>query len=246
MNRRSRVVGPSAPTCGPWCAGLRAALRTTILSVFSVGVCVALTGCASTSVESHGHALPHALCTSESDTMGLTVAWTTRWRPDQKEPSDRAAAALRGIERYVHAMSCFRETAIRIIKVQADPATLSAAEVLARLKGDRSDRVVLVVVRELGPHLRIGLPQVIAGGTEVQLDVRVIDRQTATEIAGGQVRWQRGGPFYLRGTGQLDQDLGQALAAALGSPTSRSGAPAPVHQLAPVPTTRPSHLPPPP
>lgn len=210
-----------------------------------MAACLGLSGCASTSFEPQGHGLPLELCDAQSHDLALTVAWTTRWRPDQKEPAARNAAALRGIERHVQSLSCFRESAIRVFKSPTDPSALSVGEVLSRLRGDRSERVVVLVIRELGPHLRLGLPWLIEGGTEVQFDVRVIDRRQATELASGRVRWQQRGPFHLRGTGDLDQDLSSALTQALGTFDRPRGSLAPVHQASPPSSDLPHRHPPP-
>ncbi len=82
---------------------------------------------------------------------------------------------------------------------------------MARAQGDAPDQVVLLVVRELGPKLIIGIPWLIEGGTEVIVESRVADGHTGAALASLRTHWQQGGPFYIKGVKTLDQDMQTVL-----------------------------------
>ena len=79
----------------------------------------------------------------------------------------------------------------------------------------QAERVVLVLVRELGPRLLIGLPVLVEGGTEVLVEVRVLDPVGSKVLADARTQWRNGGTFVIKGTKSLDTDMSSALAAAL-------------------------------
>jgi hypothetical protein len=91
----------------------------------------------------------------------------------------------------------------------------SDAELLRLAGASVPDRIVFIVVRELGPKLVIGIPAIVEGGTEVLIDVRVLDVRGARSLAEVRTHWQNGGTFVIKGVKSLDQDVGSALAAAL-------------------------------
>ena len=68
------------------------------LAALSLAATGSLLACASTTVEITGDALKQPICQPGSAPLTAAVLWTTRWRPDQKEPALREAAALRGIQ----------------------------------------------------------------------------------------------------------------------------------------------------
>lgn len=83
------------------------------------------------------------------------------------------------------------------------------------------ERVLLIVVRELGPRLPVGLPTIVEGGTEVLVDVRVLGPRSPAPLAETRTLWRNGGVFVLKGTRTLDTDLSAALRATLVSPAGR-------------------------
>jgi hypothetical protein len=170
----------------------------------------ALLGCASTTVETSGAGMREPLCHDGSVKRSALVYWRPQWRPDQKEPALREAAAQRGIERFFGDLSCIADIRRHSGEIPSD------AELL-RLAGGAPapDRVVLIVVRELGPKLVIGIPAIVEGGTEVLIDVRVLDVRGARSLADVRTHWQNGGTFVIKGANSLDQDMSAALAAAL-------------------------------
>jgi hypothetical protein len=61
----------------------------------------------------------------------------------------------------------------------------------------------------------IGIPVILKGGTEVIIDVRVFNVQTAVSLADAQTHWQNGGTFVLKGVKSLPEDMRAALRATL-------------------------------
>ncbi|HEY1287741.1 MAG TPA: hypothetical protein VGF58_05395 [Burkholderiales bacterium] len=178
---------------------------------------MALTGCASTKVETTGKALQKPLCKSDGSRVAALVYWGPQWRPDQKEPERREVAALRGIESFIANSECLARVDVRRLpggstaEVPPDEALLEQASAAAA----RADKVLVIVVRELGPVLRIGIPWIVEGGTEVVLEVRLLDVPTSSAQANARTHWWNGGTFVIKGVGSLDRDMSAALAAAL-------------------------------
>lgn len=174
-----------------------------------------LTGCAATQVQSTGELLRGPLCQRGSTPVSAQIYWAPQWRADQKEPMRREAAALRGIQDFVARTDCL---AVRGIHRLSASQPLSNDAELQRLPGsgpDAPDLLLLVVVRELGPRLEIGLPWVLEGGTEASIEVRVVDTRTSTRLAHAQTLWRNGGRWVIKGVGTLDRDMSAALTATL-------------------------------
>jgi hypothetical protein len=188
------------------------------LKILAFGLlCVALLGCASTKVETTGSALREPLCQAGTGKLSALVYWGPRWRPDQKEPALREAAAQRGIEDFFAGASCIASVDIRRLPGEGLAEVPSDAQLLgsATKATPAADRVLVIVVRELGPVLRIGLPVLVEGGTEVVLEVRILDVRTATSMANARTHWQNGGTFVVKGVQSLEQDMSAALGAVL-------------------------------
>lgn len=193
----------------------------------------ALSGCASTTIDVTGQTLKAPLCGSASASASTSVAvlWGPLWRSDQKEPPLREAAALKGIQQFFATQRCLKDVAIQRIAIPAQAEPLSDAALLDMAKAltPHADKVILIVVRELGPKLRIGLPTLVEGGTEVVVEVRVVDAQRQAHPAQAQflaqVHWQKGGPFYVKGVKSLDQDMQAALASVFVAPFATSHPP---------------------
>jgi hypothetical protein len=190
------------------------------------GACT-LAACATTRVETSGTVLREPLCGVGGKPLSALVYWGPQWRPDQKEPPLREAAALRGIREFFGGLTCLSAVEIRRIPGEPD-AGIPADEQLLRQAGAASpapDRVVLIVVRELGPRLFIGIPVVVEGGTEVVIDVRVLDVKAGAALAGTRVHWENGGTMVVKGVKSLDQDMAAALRVALAGRDDKGGAP---------------------
>lgn len=176
---------------------------------------VALGGCASTKVETTGSPLKEPLCRVGAQAINAVLYWGTQWRPDQKEPSLREAAALRGIQDFLGHTSCLAVAGIH--RLPTGDALPSDEELmrLATASSAKPERVVLIVVRELGPRLTVGIPVIVEGGTEVLIDVRVLNPQSSTSLASASTFWRNGGTLVIKGVKTLDQDMSAALNAAL-------------------------------
>lgn len=202
----------------------------TLLGLSLVAVLGALSGCASTTIDVTGQALQAPLCgraSAASASASVAVLWGPLWRPDQKEPPLREAAALKGLQQFFATQRCLTDVAIQRIAIPAQGELLSDAALLdmAKTLTPHANKVILIVVRELGPKLRIGLPTLVEGGTEVVVDVRVVDAQRQTREATVQTHWQKGGPFYVKGVKSLDQDMQAALASVFVAPFATSHPP---------------------
>ena len=174
-----------------------------------------MTGCASTKVETTGTQPQQPLCRVGEPAVSTLVYWGSQWRPDQKEPQLREAAALRGIEDFFNRAGCI---AIAGIHRLPEEKPLPTNEALVRLASNSTpvpERVVLIVVRELGPRITIGIPKIVEGGTEVLIDIRVLNPTTKKSLTNTQTRWRNGGTFVIKGVKTLDQDMSAALKAVL-------------------------------
>ncbi|WP_428420585.1 hypothetical protein [Methylibium sp.] len=185
-------------------------LALATLAAFSV-----LAGCASTKVETTGTPLREPLCQVGAPALTTVVYWGPQWRPDQKEPPLREAAALRGIEDFLAHTSCLSVTGVhRLPAGEAQPTDEDLLR-LASTSPLRPERAVLIVVRELGPRLAVGMPVIVEGGTEVLIDVHVLDPRTSASLANTRTSWRNGGIFVIKGVKSLDQDMSAALSATL-------------------------------
>lgn len=174
-----------------------------------------LAGCATTTIEQSGTPLAQPLCRAPHS---LTVLWGPQWRADQKEPPLREAMALRGIQAFVAELPCPQPVAIQRIDAAAfatQPPTAEQLLALAVSQGAAANTVLLITLRELGPKLIIGIPNIVEGGTEVVLHTRVAQRDVPVLQADRHTHWQKGGPFYIKGVKTLDQDMFSALQQAL-------------------------------
>ncbi|MDP4302492.1 hypothetical protein [Leptothrix discophora] len=186
-----------------------------VFGLLGASAALLLGGCASTQVASTGELLRGPLCQRGAPPLSAQIYWAPQWRVDQKEPMRREAAALRGIQDFVARTDCL---AVRGIHRLSATQPLSNDAELQRLPGsgpDAPDLLLLVVVRELGPRIEIGLPWVLEGGTEASIDVRVVDTRTSTRLAHAQTLWRNGGRWVIKGVDTLDQDMSAALTATL-------------------------------
>jgi len=191
-------------------------MLNTLIKHATLSVALAMTtGCASTKIETTGSPLKEPLCQAGGPALATVVYWGVQWRPDQKEPPLREAAALRGIEDFLTHANCLSVGGVHRLPaaeaVPSDEALLRLADALPV----KAERVVHIVVRELGPRLVIGVPVIVEGGTEVLIDVRVLDTRDTTSLAHTRTLWRNGGVFVIKGVETLDQDMSAALRATL-------------------------------
>jgi hypothetical protein len=191
--------------------------------IASVALCVALIGCASTRIDISGATSKTSLCQASAEHLSALVLWGSMWRSDQKDVPRREQAAQRGLAAFFTAFDCFSEVTIRrlpgnpIAAVPTDQELLS----LAATADPKPDRVLLIVLRELGPIVQLlGSPALVEGGTDVVLDLKVLNVRTHESLASFRIHWQNGGAFVIKGVDTLPQDMSAALAAALGATTA--------------------------
>lgn len=176
-----------------------------------------LGGCASTQVRTTGARLQDSLCAREAGQISVVAFWAPRWRADQKEPELREAAAQRGIQDFFAQAGCVSRAEVRRWPGEVAVDTVDDARLL-ELAGatlPAADRAVLIVVRELGPVLRLGLPGLVEGGTEVVLDLRLLQARTGESMGRVHSHWRNGGTMVIKGAGELAQDMSAALRAVL-------------------------------
>ncbi|HRD83788.1 MAG TPA: hypothetical protein PLF63_01310 [Rubrivivax sp.] len=184
------------------------------LAVALIGLLLA--GCATTTVQSSGTPLQQPLCRADGVRPTAALYWMPQWRADQKEPQAREALARRGVERFVAQQPCLDITGAQ--RLAGDSGGVpDNAELLGRAGEVRPapELALLVVVRELGPRLLIGLPVLVEGGTEVLIDVRLLRLSTAEVLLDSRTRWRNGGTLVIKGIGSLDADLAAALSSVL-------------------------------
>lgn len=182
-----------------------------VLLIVLSSIIFLLSGCASTKVDVTGHSLKEPLCKLGAQPITAHVYWTTQWRADQKEPDLREAAAKRGLQDFFAHTECLSVVAIdRLVPALAIPDNEDMVAMSAAQEA-LPDRVILVVVRELGPTLTIGIPVIVTGGAEVLIDVRVLDPRAQGTLANTRTFWLNGGVFVIKGVKTLDQDLSHAL-----------------------------------
>jgi hypothetical protein len=188
-------------------------------TVFAASLCITalLFGCATTHFETKGDSLSQPLCHSTSGKFTALVLWGPIWRANQKDVPLREEAALRGIEDF--AATCFSTVSIRRLD-GGRRAKIPTEEQVRTLVGSemfQPDRVLVVIVRELGPVIQIlGPVATFGGGTEVLLELQIRDPQSGEPIVKLQTNWYNGGSFVIKSTKTLPQDMGSALIAALG------------------------------
>jgi hypothetical protein len=173
-----------------------------------------LVACASTTVEFSGAEPKTRLCQVPSRTGNALVLWGPQWRADQKDVPLREAAAEQGVKEYFAQSKCFPNAEIRRAAVGA-PLTTEQLKQLA-LGGERkAERVVVIVVRELGTIVKLlSSAAFVEGGTEVVLNVSSYEVSESAGPTEFVVRWRNGGPGVIKGTATLPQDMRAALAAA--------------------------------
>jgi hypothetical protein len=186
----------------------------------TLAACVLLSACASTDVQTTGNPLTEGLCRVGAPALATAVVWGSQWRPDQKEPAPREAAALRGIQAFLADAHCLAVTGVHRLPSGAAPPSDADLLRLAAADQGHAERVVLIVVRELGPRLTVGSPMIVEGGTEVVIDVRVLDAKASTLLASTHTVWRNGGRFVIKGVASLEQDMSAALSATLMSATA--------------------------
>jgi len=169
---------------------------------------LALGGCASTTTVQLNPAPQAPVC--EISKVAL-ILWRTQWRADQKDVPDREAAATDGLGEFFKKSACFKSTSLQ--RVPND--TRESAEAMVAKATTRFEKVVLIVVRELGPTVKLGASLALIEG-ETQVDLEVLE-YTSAQVAprAFTVQWRSGGAGVIKGVATLPLDIQAALAAGL-------------------------------
>jgi hypothetical protein len=176
-----------------------------------------LFGCASTKTELSGTVPSRPVCQQAGESLSALVLWGTNWRPNQKELALREEAARQGLEEFFATSGCFATVETRRLPSQAS-AALSDRELLsaASAASPKPARLLAVTVRELGPVVKVfSSAALVEGGTEVVLELRVLDVGSGASLASFQTHWQNGGAMVIKGVSSLPQDMRAALHEAL-------------------------------
>lgn len=185
----------------------RSMRRVCLLGLVAVAL---LAGCVATTSLTLTPSPQPALCQRAPQRVGAVVLWGTKWRADQKDVRDREVAANSGITRFFRDSGCFAAVEVRRLAPFAEPHE----QAVAIADPFKNDVVLVVLVRELGPILKLGSSTaLIEGGTEVVLEISAYDSRTATPARAFTAHWQNGGPGVIKGVATLPSDLEAALAA---------------------------------
>ena len=168
-------------------------------------------GCASTTTVQVSPSPQEPVCAASTRAL---VLWMPQWRVDQKDVLTREAAAADGITQFLQRSGCFESASVK----RLPQATQEAAQAAATAATKQYEKVVLIVVRELGPTIKIGASMaLVEGGTEAVLVVSefVPNKQRPRTFT---VQWRSGGPGVVQGVASLPQDMQAALVAGLKPP----------------------------
>jgi len=184
----------------------------------SLALCAMLGGCASTTVEQTGQSPGSPLCQGSGERLTALVLWGPVWRPEQKEPALREEAARQGLVDFFATSGCFAAHELRRLPGGSSAAVPSDTELsaLAAAASPKPDRVLVVIVHELGPIVKVlKSPGLVEGGTEVVLQLTALDAHMGELLARHRTHWRNGGDLVIKGVATLPQDMQEALAAAL-------------------------------
>lgn len=149
-------------------------------------------------------------------TLGHVSVWPeTDWRADQKEPASRAAMAETAIAQAFRDFPHGNVSEIRPIAphdAATEPARLQAAQAAG------NDAVIQIRVSELGPLLLISVPVLWSTYSDVKFRLRIVRLADGESLLDVERHRQVGGPFVLRGTAPLAEELEIALCDALALP----------------------------
>lgn len=172
---------------------------------------LAVGGCASTTTSQLVPSPQSPICQSTGKAL---ILWLPQSRPDQKDVVAREAAAEDGLAQFFEKSGCFRTVLLRRLPGNSKEVVQGA---VAETR-TRNEKVVLIVVRELGPTVKIGASiALVEGGTEVVLDLSEYE-PNKSEPRTFTVRWRSGDPGTLKGVATLPQDMQAALEAGLQPP----------------------------
>jgi hypothetical protein len=172
-------------------------------------------GCGSIRISTYAAGVKPPLCSDQTARQTVLVLWGCAWRENQKEVPLREEIASRAIARFFSSSSCYESATI------AEPGGLAAlmltdGEMLqaAQSLPNAIQKVIVLRIEELGPFIRVYLSPILwEGGTDITLQIRLLEVATASLESDLTMHWTNGGPFVLRGRSALEDDLVAALTA---------------------------------
>jgi hypothetical protein len=168
-------------------------------------------GCTSTTVTFHSAGLEPPLCKNGVQGVRTVVYWGAAWRPDQKEASHREAIIAKGIEDFFRTAPCFSIQTISRTVDGRNVLVLSDRDLLVSAPTD-VDRVHIIRFEELGPVLQFYISPILwTSDLDIQIRVRTLNARTTNLESDVTAHWRKGGPFNLRGTSGLPEDLADLL-----------------------------------
>ena len=192
--------------------------RPWIIALTGVALLFLCSGCALTRFRASGQVPVQPVCQPADARQSALVLWGPVWRPDQKEVPQREAAAQQGIEGFFADGNCFASAQVRRLPGdrQAQPPSDDQMRALAVQGDPPPDRVVVILVRELGPVIQIlGPIAAFGGGTMVELDLVSLDARNRSAPARFSIHWHNGGSLVFKGVATLPHDMTESLHQAL-------------------------------
>jgi hypothetical protein len=182
--------------------------------VWILAACFALLlcGCATTKLDTHvsGDAPP---LFQGGDLQGkLIVLWGTAWRKNQKEGERREDIAFQAISEFFNEPG--KDVVVQKTVDGKSAVTLSDFQIVQsdEVKKGEFRKIIVLRLEELGPTLSFYLSPILwQGSTDIFFRVRVLDPANISLGSDVSVHWVKGGPFVLRGTSTLKEDLKSAL-----------------------------------
>ncbi|MBU1213999.1 MAG: hypothetical protein KKA63_02060 [Gammaproteobacteria bacterium] len=188
-------------------------MRSLLTALIWISFTLSLAGCATTTIETSRPRLQQPLCVEGTLSPPVAIYWRPQWRPDQKEPPVREALAQKGIERFIARHACLNVRELK--RLPSGQETFLDQALVQQAGRAGAEQVVVIVVRELGPKLTIGIPVILKGGTEVVIEVRILNAASAAPLADMRTHWEKGGAFVVKGLWTLEEDMDAALEASL-------------------------------
>lgn len=191
-----------------------------ILLVIGLGI---LAGCSTVSIDDAVSTGKPPLCKIGSPFLGkVAVVLKTNWRTNQKEPEARANMARKAIKAAFSNFSCGSLSTPGGLFLF--PVMTSGQEPALRKQfGEKGvSTLVIITLKELGPLLKISLPALWTGETEIKFDMRVVKTQTGEELLNLIHHRLDGGPFVIRNAQQSSKVFEGALKELIGNEVNTS------------------------
>ncbi len=169
----------------------------------------------STEIEDSARLGEPPLCRSgERDLGAVAVYPRTAWRPDQKEPELRAAMAARAIESVFGAFPCGQRAMVHPIDV---PRDWHEADIRRISRGAGAQTLILIQIREFGPHFTSSPPVLWGDSTQIRLHFRAIALTSGQTILDIERLRTVGAPFAVKSAADLEGEMEVLLRGLIGA-----------------------------